>query len=205
MKNYLSYILGACAFIVLVVGTSVFFSWQNNRETAWIKSLQDNHPQGEEFVAELLKAREELNDKNVDNDLSAQLRMGVYLNLLEEKEKALEWYGKVLKTDATNTLALNNIANIYTDLGWYEKAETTWLTLIAAYPGETSFYRSLGYLYRFRLEKSPAEIEALFVRGLDATDNDGDLVGWLLAYFEETGNNEKWVEYANRRIQQQEK
>lgn len=188
----------AVLFVIAMVGVFTGVSyWRGQREIAWINSLAGRHPEGEQYVQELLQAKQELKDSNKKNDFSAELRMGVYLNLLEEKEKALEWYGRALRQDLTNILALNNTANIYSDLGQYDKSETTWLKLITAYPNKPPFYRSLGYLYRYRLYKSPGEIEALFKRGLAATNNDPDLLTWLISYFQETGNNEKFAEYAN--------
>ena len=166
-------------------------------DTTFLESLVDRHPEGEAYVAELLMATDELKDDIADNDFSAYLRMGVNLNLLKEQERALEWYQKALEQDSINLLALNNMANIYNDLGQYDKSEGAWLKLIETYPDKTQFYRSLGYLYRFRMQKSPDEIEAFFKRGLRTTNNNPDLITWLMGYFEETGNNEKWVEYAN--------
>ena len=161
------------------------------------ESLKDRHPRGDEFVQGILNALDDLEDEDSINDLNALLAMGANLNLLEEKEEALEWYGKALLLDLTNIAALNNIANIYSDLARYEESETAWLTLLEAYPNRVPAYRSLGYLYQFRLLKSPEEIEALFLKGLEATNNHLDLFNWLIAYFLETGNNEKFVEYAN--------
>ena len=161
------------------------------------ESLEDRHPRGDEFVQGILNALDDLEDEDSINDLNALLAMGANLNLLEEKEEALEWYGKALLLDLTNITALNNIANIYSDLARYEESETAWLTLLEAYPNRVPAYRSLGYLYQFRLLKSPEEIEALFLKGLEATNNHLDLFNWLISYFLETGNNEKFVEYAN--------
>ena len=187
--------------VLLLLGIGAAFTgvsyWKDQQEVAWMNSLADRHPEGEQYLQELLQATQELKDSDKKNDFSAELRMGVYLNLLGEKEKALEWYGKTLQQDPTNILALNNTANIYDDLGQYDKSEATWLKLIAAYPDKTSFYRSLGYLYRYRLYKSSGDIEALFKKGLAATNNDPDLLTWLISYFQETGNNEKFAEYAN--------
>lgn len=166
-------------------------------EVAFLQSLVDKHPEGETYVGDLLKAREELGDEDGSNDFSATLQMGVNLNFLGEKEMALEWYQKALEQDPTNLLALNNIANLYGELGQYDKAEETWLLLIDTYPDKTQFWRNLGYFYQYRLRKFPQEIEAFFKRGLEATNNSPDLITWLMGYFQEIGNNEKWVEYAN--------
>ena len=161
------------------------------------ESLKDRHPRGNEFVQGILDALDDLEDEDGINDLNALLAMGAKLNLLEEKEEALEWYKKALLLDLTNITALNNIANIYSDLARYEESETAWLALLEAYPNRVPAYRSLGYLYQFRLLKSSEEIEALFVKGLEAANNHPDLFNWLIPYFFETGNNEKFVEYAN--------
>ena len=162
------------------------------------ESLRDRHPQGGTFVEGILSALDDLEDEDDANDLAALLIMGSSLNLLKEKEEAFAWYQKVLELDATNIVALNNAANILDELGLYEESAATWLQLLEEYPERIPAYRSLGYLYRFRLLKSSEEIEALFAIGLEATDNHPDLYNWLTSYFLETGNNEKFAEYANR-------
>ncbi|MBI4138117.1 MAG: tetratricopeptide repeat protein [Candidatus Wildermuthbacteria bacterium] len=197
MKKLVPGVLIGIVAALFAGGALGFSYWNTQKEISWIKNLEGRHPDGATFVANALEAREELRDKNEDNDFAAHLKMGVSMNLLLEKQKALEWYEKALEKDAGNILALNNTANIYDDLGQYDLAELTWLKLIVAYPDNPSFYRSLGYLYWYRLHKSWQDIEALFVKGLEATDNDPDLVNWLMAYFLETGNNEKFAEYAN--------
>ena len=185
-------------FVIVGVGTLFGFQYiQDQREVQYFQGLATKHPNGETYVAEILQARMDLKDSNKKNDFAAFLKMGVNLNLLGEKQKALSWYEKGLQKDPVNLLALNNTANIYDELGMYDQSEVTWLKLIAAYPDKTSLYRSLGYLYRYRMRKTPEAIEDLFQKGLLITNNSPDLLNWLTSYFLETGNNEKFVEYAN--------
>jgi tetratricopeptide (TPR) repeat protein len=186
--------------VLLILGavfTVGFLFYQDKKETEYFKSLAKNHPEGEKFVEELLKAKAELKDSKKENDFSALLRIGVNLNLLGDKKLALKYYEKALKQDPKNFLALNNVANIYSDLGDYQKAEEYFLRLISYYPDKTMPYRNLGYLYRYRLNKTPAQIEEFFKKGLEATNNDPDLLSWLIAYFQEIGDNYRFVKYAN--------
>tara|TARA_Y100000310_G_scaffold209477_1_gene210141 strand:+ start:233 stop:916 length:684 start_codon:yes stop_codon:yes gene_type:complete len=168
------------------------------RDRSFYEGLSERHPQGEEFVQGILDALDDLEDEDQENDLDALLKMGATLNLLEEKEEAFTWYQRALEVDPVNILALNNAANILDELGFYKESEATWLQLIEAYPDKPQFWRSLGYLYRYRLNKSPEEIETFFVKGFEATNNHPDLYNWLTSYFLETGNNAKFAEYANR-------
>ena len=163
----------------------------------FLEELKTRHPEGESYVAGMLKARALLEDEDKANDFSAVLDIGTYLNLLGEKELAAGWYQGALDLDPTNILALNNLANIYDELGYYAESEAAWLDLIALYPSKPQWYRSLGYLYRYRLDKSPAEIEAFFVTGLEATNNHADLLSWMTSYFLEIGDNERFAKYAN--------
>lgn len=186
--------------LLLAAGGVAFFGFryvQDQKELQYLQGLTGKHPNGETYVAEILKARMDLKDKNKSNDFAGYVVLGVNLNLLGEKQAALNWYEKAFLIDPISPLVLNNMANIYSDLRQYEKSEATWLKLIGAYPNKPSFYRSLGYLYRYRLYKSSDEIEALFKKGLVVTNNDPDLLTWLIAYFQETGNNEKFAQYAN--------
>lgn len=191
----------AVAVVLLIAGVGSFLGFQylqDQKELQYLEGLAAKRQDGATYVEQLLKTRQELQDKNKDNDFTAQVSMGVNLNILGEKEEALKWYEKALLVDPESLLVLNNMADIYSDLGQYDKAEQNWLKLIGLYPDKTMFYRSLGYLYWYRMQKSPQDIEALFKRGLGATDNDPDLFNWLISYFLETGNNVKFAEYANR-------
>lgn len=206
-------ILGSIAFLVLIGGTIAFIvlnppqkNGQDQQEKpqakedineAFLEELKTRHPEGEAYVKAMVEARALLEDEDRSNDLSALLNIGTYLGLLGEKELAVGWYQGALSIDPANFLALNNLANIYDELGYYAESEAVWLQLIALYPDKPQLYRSLGYLYRYRLGKSPAEIETFFQKGLEATNNHPDLFSWLLSYFQEIGDNERFAKYAN--------
>ena len=195
--NWRKLVLILLAVLISTGGVFLFFYWQDQKEISFIKGLASQHPEGKTFVAEILKARHELKDSNPNNDFSAYLRLGVNFNNLGEKQKALEFYNKALKTDSKSILALNNIAEIYSDSGDYKKAEEYFLKLVEYYSDKTDFYRKLGYLYQYRLNKTPVEIETFFKQGLEKTGNNADLITWLISYFQEIGDNEKFVEYTN--------
>lgn len=190
----------ALAVVLLIAGVGAFLGFQymqDQKELRYFEGLAAKRQDGAVYVEQLLKARQELKDGNKDNDFAALISMGVNLNIFGEKEEALKWYEKALLVDPESLLVLNNVADIYSDLGQYDKAEQNWLELTRLYPDKAMFYRSLGYLYWYRMQKSPQDIEALFKRGLEATGNDPDLLNWLVSYFLETGNNIKFAEYAN--------
>jgi len=195
-------ILGIIVVLVLLgAGVGAFLGLQytqGQKELRYFEGLASRRPDdGAHFVEQLLKVRQDLKDSNKDNDFAAYTNIGVNLNIFGEKEEALKWYEKALFIDPESLLVLNNMADIYSDLGQYEKAEQYWLELTRLYPDKAMFYRSLGYLYWYRMQKSPQDIEALFKKGLEATKNNPDLLNWLTSYFLETGNNAKFVEYAN--------
>jgi len=187
--------------LLVIIGTSAFFGLQyvqDQQELRYFSELAAKRPDdGNQLIEQLLKARQDLRDNTKDNDFTAYASIGVHLNIFGEKEEALKWYEKAFSIDPESLLVLNNMADIYSDLGNYDKAEQNWLKLTELYPDKTMFYRSLGYLYWYRMHKSPQDIEALFKRGLEATNSNSDLLTWLISYFSETGNNVKFAEYAN--------
>ncbi len=191
----------ALSVLLAIAGGGVFFGlqyMQDQKELRYFEGLALKRPDdGSQFVEQLLKARQDLRDGKKDNDFAAYADIGVNLNIFGEKAEALKWYEKALLIDPESLLVLNNMADIYSDLGRYDKAEQNWLELIRLYPDKTMFYRSLGYLYWYRMQKSPQYIEELFKKGLGVTDNNTDLLAWLISYFSETGNNVKFAEYAN--------
>lgn len=196
-RKFFIYAVSACVGIALGLGIDQFLSFQEKREITYLQGLAAKRPDGQAYVAELLKARAQLKDSYKNNDFAAHVSFGVNLNILGEQQKALRSYEKALKVEANNLLVLNNMANIFSDLGQYDKAQVYWLKLTELYPDKTMFWRSLGYLYRYRMQKSSQQIEEFFKKGLAATNNNPDLLTWLIAYFQETGNNEKFAEYAN--------
>src|SRR3989338_8931905 len=191
----------ALVALLVIAGIGVFFGFQyvqDQKELRYFEGLASKRPDdGAQLVEQLLKTRADLRDRNKDNDFAAYANIGVNLNILGEKEEALKWYEKAFLIDPESLLVLNNMADIYSDLGNYDKAEQNWLKLTELYPDKTMFYRSLGNLYWYRMHKSPQDIEALFKRGLEATNSNSDLLTWLISYFSETGNNVKFAEYAN--------
>lgn len=183
----------------ILLGVAIYgvFYLQDKREVSYFQSLAKSRVDGQTYVDELFTARSQLKDKDKTNDFVGYASLGVNLNILGEKQEALTYYKKALAIDSASLLVLNNMADIFSDLGQYDKAEQYWLKLTEFYPDKTMFWRSLGYLYRYRLQKSSQEIEEFFKTGLSATNNNPDLINWLISYFEETGNNAKFAEYAN--------
>jgi len=199
-KTMLKKILIISLTLVIILGVSFYFYFQQ-REMEYLSNLAKNYPEGEKYLSEILEAKKKLKDRNKTNDIEALNSIGVNLNILGAKEKALKYYQKTLKLNPQNLLALNNIANIYNDLGQYDLAEKYFLKLIELYPENPFFWRSIADLYRYRLNKSQKEIEDFFKQGLEKTNYHPDLITWLISYFEEIGNNEKFVEYSNLLIE----
>jgi tetratricopeptide (TPR) repeat protein len=185
---------------VSAAGIFVFWFWRENQEINLIKSLAVRHPDGQNFVEEILQAKKDLIDFDLKNDLAALIKRGVNYNLLGEKQKALDDYQRALKISPDNLLVLNNLAEIYNDWAEFQKSEEYFLKLLEFYPQNTLAWRKLGYLYWYRLNKTPTEIENFFKSGLAKTNNSPDLLSWLASYFQEIGDNQKFVEYANRLI-----
>ena len=186
-------------FIGILLGFALYGAsyLEDKRQVSYFQSLANTRSDGQPYVDELLKARSQLKNKDTTNDFAGYVSLGVNLNILGEKQEALTYYQKALAIDPVSLLVLNNMADIFSDLGQYDNAEAYWLKLTQLYPDKTMFWRSLGYLYRYRLQKSSQEIEDFFKKGLSATNNSPDLISWLISYFEETRNNEKFAEYAN--------
>lgn len=137
----------------------------------------------------------QLHDANKENDANALVYIAVFYNNLGEKDLALDYYARALAKDPKNKMGLNNLASLYEDLTRWNKAEETYLKLLDAYPDDVLGYRSLAYLYQYHFSDPEAKILKLFEKALNATNNDRDLLGWLVQYYQDSGRPEKAVPF----------
>lgn len=152
-------------------------------------------PQKDEYYKAIGERIDLLKDNNKDNDANALVYLGVFYNNLGQKDLALDYYTRALAKDSKHRLGLDNLAHLYEDLQRWDRAEETYLRLLEAYPDYTIGYRSLAYLYQYRFPDPEPKILKLFEKGLNATNNSSDLLGWLVQYYQETGNPEKAIPF----------
>jgi tetratricopeptide (TPR) repeat protein len=150
----------------------------------------------DDYIKAIGERIDQLNDENKDNDANALVYIAVFYNNLGEKEVALDYYTRALAKDPAHRMGLDNLAHLYEDLSRWDRAEETYATLLEAYPDYVPGYRSLAYVYQYHGSDAEAKILKLFEKGLNATNNNADLLTWLIQYYQESGRGEKAVPFS---------
>jgi len=172
MTNKNKYILIGVLIIIALV--SLFFLMN--------KSNEDVINNGE-----VINNENELNEEDI---LREKTLVAVGKANDGDKEGALNDYLSLLEEYPNDLLLLNNTAVLYSDMGDWEKSEEYYLRLLEAYPTLTQGYRMLAYLYQYRFDDGEAKALALIEEGLIKTDNDPNLIRWLIGYYTEKDNEE---------------
>ncbi len=152
--------------------------------------------QKDEYYKAIGERIAQLKDDNNDNDTNALVYMAVFYNNLGEKELALDYYTRALAKDSKSRMGLDNLAHLYEDFQQWDRAEETYLKLLEAYPDYTLGYRSLAFLYQFHFPNGEVKLLQLFEKGLAATNNNSDLLNWLIQYYQDTGRPEKALPFS---------
>lgn len=203
MKNI---ILKIILPLVLLVGlTAGGVCWSLYRENKKLEELAAKIENGGEYLRQIKEEKKKLWDLDGKNDDEARFNIAVSKNILGDKDGALKEYLAILKSDPKNVKVLNNIADIYQDKAEWGKAEEYYKKLLSADPTFIPTYRNLGNLYRFRLGNDETKIKELIDWGLGYTNDSPELLGWIIAYYQEIGQNEKALPYGEKLIEQLEK
>jgi len=171
------YIIVAIVIILSVVGIYYFNSTKD-------KNSQPGNNQ-----------EQQQNQENVTVLRDKILEMVGKANEGKTKE-ALEGYLALEKDNPTDLLLLNNIADLYSDMGNWAKSEEYYKKLLSAHPDFIQGYRMLAYLYQYRFNDDEAKIKALIDDGLSKNNNHPDLLNWIIYYYQEKGEGEKALPYS---------
>ncbi|MFA7287095.1 MAG: tetratricopeptide repeat protein [Patescibacteria group bacterium] len=191
----------ASALIVLgFAGLLLYPRYAEKKQLQNWQELAAKHPQGVQLMEEIKRRQVELKDDNAENDIAANNYLAISISNLGDKTGALKYYERALKLDPKSRIALNNIANVYQDLSDWNNAEVYFKKLITAEPGYTPAYRSLAYLYQYRFNDPEEKIKALIDQGLAANPDNGDLLSWIISYYQEKQENDKAVPYSQRLV-----
>ncbi len=183
----------------VAAGVICYRIYSENKKLEGLASKIEN---GGEYLRQIKEEQKKLWDLDAKNDSEARFNSAVLKNILGDKDGALKDYLIILKTDEKNVKVLNNVADIYQDKTEWEKAEEYYKKLLAADPTFIPAYRHLGNLYRYRFKNSESRIKELIDSGLGYTNNNPELLGWIIAYYQETGQSEKSAPYSEKLIEQ---
>jgi len=177
--------------IVAVLGLGYYFNKINPAD-------QVNNNQGQEQNNDQGNG----NNSGTSPDLKAKILELVGKANEGKNEEALTGYLALEKDNPTDLLLLNNIADLYSDMGNWTKAEEYYKKLLNTYPSFIQGYRMLAYLYQYRFNDDEVKIKALIDDGLSKNNNHPDLLSWIIDYYQQKEEGEKALPYSELMKQQ---
>lgn len=106
---------------------------------------------------------------------------------LSDYENALEAYKKAAELQPGSGIIQNNLAVVYEYLGEYDKSLEAINTAIGIIPDYAAFYLRKAKLLRFKLQKSPFEMEELYRDATALTKQDTGVVLAAAEHYEAYG------------------
>jgi len=191
-KEYKKVII-AVIVLVLIIGAVVFINYLKNRpsqELQELLSLPENavltEEQQNKFDAARIALEEDINNPQALIAL-AQVKYDI-----QDLDGAINVYLKALEIQPTNTLILNNLADIYTQKKEYQKSADMYLRIIDHTPKWMNAYRNLVTIYKYHLKDKYSDVEEILLTGIEIIkDFEGeapvDLYSMLAVFYDETG------------------
>ncbi|MFC1612288.1 tetratricopeptide repeat protein [Patescibacteria group bacterium] len=191
-------ILLSIAIIVVGCG-SVFgyFYWQNLKEDEFLSS----DPRTKVAYEVVQKRQKEVKENKDDYDAYMSLAFhwkGIGEVTRDEKYswKAVKVYSEVIKRwGSIAYLPFVNQANVYILLEEYDLAEENFKIAIEIEPGEQNLYIYLAELYKNYMNKDEAEVEAVYIKGIETVLAGSNLVNSYAVYLRDVGDYEKSLQY----------
>ena len=199
-KDYKKVII-AIIVLVLIIGAWLFINYLKNRPGQEIKeffSLPEGVVLTEEQQNKFDAARTAL-EENINNP-QALIALAQLKYDFRDLDGAITVYLKALEIQPTNTLILNNLADIYIQKKDYQKAADMYLRIIDHTPKWVNAYRNLATIYKFQLKDKYPDMEEILLEGIKIIEElEGgapiDFYSMLAVFYDETGEIDKAIEY----------
>lgn len=190
--------------VVLILGG--FLAWQTWRWQGKMGDLKNYvfslfaSEKVEELPANIKEAYEKL--KQDATNVDAYLTLASWKREIGDITEAIKLYEAALKIRPTDTLLLNNVAELYTRNEQYDKSEEAYLKIIENNPKWLSAYRSLADLYRYQIPIKQPEIPRILKQGLDNNpEYEAEFVGQLAVYHKDFGPKEEAIKWYERLVE----
>lgn len=199
-KEYKKVII-AIVVLVLIIGAWLFMNYLRNRPSQEIQELFVL-PEGTVLTEEQqikFDAAQTALEENI-NSAQALIALAQLKYDIRDLDGAITVYLKALEIQPTNTLILNNLADIYTQKKEYQKAADMYLQIIDHTPKWVNAYRNLATIYKFQLKDHYSDMEEILLEGIKIIEElEGgaptDLYSMLAVFYDETGEIDKAIEY----------
>lgn len=183
---------------IFVAFSPSFFSKEErifSLDLAKYELLAEDHPVGDVILKRLKENAELLGDDNADNDVDGYMGIAFFIRQFGEDSDAILAYNEALKLNPDNTLALNNIATSYKEIGGYKNAEEAYRKIIEISPGDVAAYRNLADVYLYQNPDDEEGLLEIMQPGIESALNPGDLLSYLAVFYKNRGDYPKAIEY----------
>ena len=163
--------------------------------------LAEGIAQGDRYVQVLKDSFNLMDIATFEPDIiEAHLSVAVYLNALEQTDKAVEQYEYLLTVRPKHSIALNNLAQIYLQRGEYEKVETCYQKVIDANPSFSPGYTDLADVYRAFMPEKKSEIPQLIEKALLEHYQHTGLMLYLAEFYEQEKEYKLAIEWYQKAL-----
>lgn len=180
----LSVLIGVVVALLLVAGGTAVL-WPTTAEKATVAASENPVIAGyQEQLPALAKAVEAKPD-----DPEALRAYGVALYATGDVSRAKDQYEAELVVNRSDPVLLNNLGNVYRDLGTYDKALDAYQQAISKDPKSATAYVNLANLYQYTLDQKDLAIITLGEAQRNLPDNPD--IGVLLGIaYEQSGQTD---------------
>ena len=128
------------------------------------------------------------------------IAIGNLRQLLGDRRGAIAAYEQSLKLQENNVLGNRNMAEVYVQLGDYEKAARNFELAIGRNFADPDLYLKLALLYEQKLNR-PDLAEVTYRQGLNYAAQNREYLSSLAAFYKQQGKWEQYREYARELVQ----
>lgn len=179
--------------LLLALLVSGYFIYQNKKTEMPNENYQQGNKQEQQGGQQ---SSEEIPNAEIEDALKAKILELVGKANEGKTEEALAGYLALEKDNPSDLMLLNNIADLYSDMSNWAKAEEYYKKVLSAHPDYINGYRMLAYLYQYRFNDDEAKIKALIDGGLAKTSNHQDLLSWIIDYYQQKDEGDKALPYS---------
>jgi len=134
--------------------------------------------------------------------LNDWLYLGILKKSVEDFEGARQAWVYAGQVRPQNSSSFANLADLYAYfLNQPEKAEAAIKTAIANDPNDANLYQAMADIYRYKFPGREALYETTMLDAIAKFPADPNLVSQLAAYYKQTKQNQKAIEYYEKLIQ----
>lgn len=193
--------------IVAVLGLSLFgwsvgrpyFAMRQQKE-ALLKSIAANKDTAEAY--QTILETEKTKEKDPEN-VGPYVTIGnnwvliadVLSNALAREEAIAEYERGIARFARKSSILIINAGNAYRTAGRLEEAEAKYVMAMEGDPGYSGGYERLVELYRFEMQKGPADIIPIYQQALEKVFDNTTIVQSLAEYLSSVGRYRDAIPY----------